>query len=282
MMSWIWWNTINVIFLLFYSLIPFLKKLIEFIVLFLYMYSGLKFFFLLHMFFNIIYSILVALGLRCGTGFLAAVASLTVERGLKACRLGCGGLSHCGAQLHTGLLALQHVGRSWTRDWTLALAGGFLYHCTIREVPYSFLDHLVSGLVVIAFAWLGTVFIPSSFGAAAAAAAKSLQSCPTLCDPRDGSPPGSPVPGILQARTMEWVAISFSSAWKWKVKVKSLSRVWLLATPWTAAYQAPASMEFSRQEYWSGVPLPSPALEQRSSCIWLLGVGEWVGEDRGA
>ena len=86
------------IFLLFYSLIPFLKKLIEFIVLFLYMYSGLKFFFLLHMFFNIIYSILVALGLRCGTGFLAAVASLTVERGLKACRLGCGGLSYCGAR----------------------------------------------------------------------------------------------------------------------------------------------------------------------------------------
>ena len=86
------------IFLLFYSLIPFLKKLIEFIVLFLYMYSGLKFFFLLHMFFNIIYSILVALGLRCGTGFLTAVASLTVERVLKASRLGCGGLSYCGAR----------------------------------------------------------------------------------------------------------------------------------------------------------------------------------------
>ena len=91
----------------------------------------------------------------------------------------------------------------------------------------------------------------------AAAAAKSRQSCPTLCDPRDGSPPGSPVPGILQARTLEWATISFSSAWKWKVKVKSLSRVWLLATPWTVAYQAPPSMGFSRQEYWSGVPLPS-------------------------
>ena len=88
-----------------------------------------------------------------------------------------------------------------------------------------------------------------------AAAAKSLQSCPTLCDPTDGSPPGSPVPGILQARTLEWVAISFSNAWKWKVKVKSLSHVWLLATPWTAAYQGPPSMGFSRQEYWSGVPL---------------------------
>ena len=91
-----------------------------------------------------------------------------------------------------------------------------------------------------------------------AAAAKSLQSCPTLCNPIDGSPPGSPVPGILQARTLEWVAISISNAWKWKVKVKSLSRVRPSATPWTAAHQAPPSMGFSRQEYWSGVPLPSP------------------------
>ena len=87
------------------------------------------------------------------------------------------------------------------------------------------------------------------------AAAKSLQSCPTLCDPIDGSPPGSPVPGILQARTLEWVAISFSNVWKWKVKVKSFSRVRLLVTPWTSAHQAPPSMGFSRQEYWSGVPL---------------------------
>ena len=92
---------------------------------------------------------------------------------------------------------------------------------------------------------------------AAAAAANSLQLCPTLCDPIDGSPPGSPVPGILPARILEWVAISFSNAWKWKVKVKSLSRVRLLATPWTAAYQAPPSMGFSRQEYRSGLPLPS-------------------------
>ena len=99
----------------------------------------------------------------------------------------------------------------------------------------------------------------------AAAAAKSLQSCPTLCDPIDSSPPGYPVPGILQARTLEWVAISFSNAWKWKVKVKLLSRVWLLATPWTAAYQTPLSMGFSRQEYWSGVLLPSPT-------------GEWQGK----
>ena len=92
-------------------------------------------------------------------------------------------------------------------------------------------------------------------------AAKSLQSCPTLCDPRDDSPPGSPVPGILQARTLEWVAISSPNAWKWKVKVKSLSRVRLLATLWTAAYQAPPSMGFSRQAYWRGVPLPSPLMK---------------------
>ena len=108
--------------------------------------------------------------------------------------------------------------------------------------------------------------------AAAAAAAKSLQSCATLCDPRDGSPPGSPVPGILQARTLEWVAISFSNAWKRKVKVKSLSRVRLLTTPWTAAYQAPPSMGFSRQEYWNGLPLPSP--------ICLLYIKRnWSGEN---
>ena len=95
-------------------------------------------------------------------------------------------------------------------------------------------------------------------------AAKSLQSCLTLCDPIDGSPPGSPVPGILQARTLEWVAISSSNAGKWKVKGKSLSRVRLFETPWTAAYQAPPSMGFSRQECWSGVPLPSPSYYIRS------------------
>ena len=92
----------------------------------------------------------------------------------------------------------------------------------------------------------------------AAAAAKSLQSCPTLCNPIDGSPLDTSVPGILQERTLEWVAISFSNAGKRKVKVKSLSLAWLLATLWTVAYQAPLSMGFSGQEYWSGVPLPSP------------------------
>jgi len=109
--------------------------------------------------------------------------------------------------------------------------------------------------------------------------AKSLQSYPTLCDPIYGSPPGSPIPGILQARTLEWVAISFSNAWKWKVKVKLLSRVRLLATPWTAAYQAPPCMGFSRQEYWSGLPLLSihihysvvknPPIMQETQGMWF-------------
>ena len=109
--------------------------------------------------------------------------------------------------------------------------------------------------------WSGkgaSVFL-GGFLSCPSATAKSLQSCPALCHSIDSSPPGSPIPGILQARTLEWVAISFSSAWKWKVKVKSLSRVRLLATPWIAAYQAPPSMGFSRQEYWSGMPSPSPS-----------------------
>ena len=123
-------------------------------------------------------------------------------------------------------------GSSRPRDRTQVrcITGRFFYHLSHQRSPYFM----------------------------CAAAAKSLQSCPTLCGPIDGSPTGSPVPGILQARILEWVAISFSNAWKWKVKVKSLSCVRLLVTPWTAAYQAPPSMGFSRQEYWSGVPLPSP------------------------
>ena len=116
----------------------------------------------------------------------------------------------------------------------------------------SLLFNLLSRLVI--------TFLPRSkrLLISSAAAAKLLQLCLTLCDPINGSPPGSPVPGILQARTLEWVAISFSNAGKWKVKVKSLSRVLLFATPWTPAYQAPPSMGFSRQEHWSGVPEPSP------------------------
>ena len=114
---------------------------------------------------------------------------------------------------------------------------------------------------------------PLQLTADAAAAAKSFQSCPVLCDPIDGSPPGFPIPGILQARTLKWVAISFSKAWKWKVKVKSLSHVQLV-TPWTAAYQAPPSMGFSRQEYWSGVPSPSPLQLTGRPCagfFWFCG-----------
>ena len=104
---------------------------------------------------------------------------------------------------------------------------------------------------------------------------KSLQSCLTLCDPIDGSPWGSPVPGILQARTLEWVAIAVSNVWKWKVKVKSLSRVWLLATPWTAGYQALPSMGFSRQEHWSGVPLPSPHYWRLSFSELCIGINPY-------
>ena len=105
---------------------------------------------------------------------------------------------------------------------------------------------------------------------------KSLQLCPTLCDPIDGSPPGSPVPRILQARTPEWVAISFSNTWKWKVKVKSLSRVRLLATPWTAAYQAPPSMGFSRQVYWSGAIAFSGTVRLVVGNCWCYALGKWL------
>ena len=114
------------------------------------------------------------------------------------------------------------------------------------------------------------------FQAIILATAKSLQSCPTLCDPIDSSPAGSPIPGILQARTLEWVAISFSNAWKWKVKVKSLSRVQLLATTWTAGYQALLPMGFSRQEYWSGVPLEWGAIGV--GCHFLLQGSFWPSE----
>ena len=98
------------------------------------------------------------------------------------------------------------------------------------------------------------------------AAAKSLQSCPTLCDPIDGSPPGSPSLGF--SRQEHWSGLPFpspmqeSEKWKWK-----WSRVRLFMTPWTAACQAPPPMGFSRQEYWSGVPLPSPLPAQH--CLIL-------------
>ena len=130
---------------------------------------------------------------------------------------------------------------------------------TLRVVDTP--THLLAQHLLIDYSSLlqALELIPPAIVLMFAATAKSLQSCPTLCDSIDGSPPGSPVPGILQARTLEWVAISFFNAWKWKLKVKSLSRVWPSVTPWTAAYQPPPSMGFSRQEYWSGVPLPSPS-----------------------
>ena len=135
--------------------------------------------------------------------------------------------------------------KNWTTNWTYSLFLYSLYSC----------DSLIISLLM---KWKLNITYFYRVIRRIAAAAKSLQSCPTLWDPTDGSPPGSPVPGIFQAKTLEWVAISFSNAWKGKVKVKSLSRVQLLVTPRTAAYQAPPSMGFSRQEYWSGVPLPSP------------------------
>ena len=123
-----------------------------------------------------------------------------------------------------------------------------------NEIPgVKLLDHMVVLLLVFRG---HSIQFSRVAAAAAAAAAKLLQSCPTLCEPIDGSPLGSPVPGILQARTLQWVAISFSNGWKWKVKGKSLSRVRFSATPWTAAHQPPPSMGFSRQDYWSGVSSP--------------------------
>ena len=126
---------------------------------------------------------------------------------------------------------------SQTRAGGLGLPNGI-------DDPFSVIFFAGLGSFKTAIIQLCSLFIKWAYTAAAATAAKSLQSCPTLCDPIDGSPTGSPVPGILQARTLEWVAISFSNAWKWKVKLKSLSRVRLFATPWTAAHQAPPSMGF--------------------------------------
>ena len=116
-------------------------------------------------------------------------------------------------------------------------------------IPLAFLNSSwAPGISQFTFYWSLAWRILSITLLACATAAKSLQLCPTLCDPIDGSPTGSSIPGILQARTPEWVAISFSNAWKWKMKVKSLSRVRLCVTSWTATYQALPSMGFSRQE----------------------------------
>ena len=130
-------------------------------------------------------------------------------------------------------------GSSWPRDWIYISCIGR------KSLPLSYLGSLKYRIAT--FKTILLLLLLSCF-----------KSCPILCDPIDSSPPGSSVPRILQARIPEWVAISFSNAWKWKVKVKSLSHAQLFETPWTAAHQAPLSMGFSRQEDWSGVPLPSP------------------------
>ena len=166
------------------------------------------------------------------------------------------------------LSCVQLFATPWTATYQAPVSMEFskqeYWSGLLFPIPRNFPDPGIKPTPPIAPALVGRFFTtePSEkhywgiyTAATATATAKSLQSCLTLCDPIDGSPPGSPVPGILRARTLEWVAISFSNAWKWKVKVKSLSHVWLLATPWTAAHQAAPSMGFSRQEYWSGVPL---------------------------
>ena len=150
-------------------------------------------------------------------------------------------------------MELQRVEQDWetythTHTHTVDLQCCVTLRCTAQWFKHIF----VSMYLFIPF------HILSSY--ATAATAKSLQSCPTLCDPTDGSPPGSPIPGILQARTLEWVAVSFSNASKWKVKSESevAQSCLTLSDPMDCSYQAPLSMGFSRQEYWSGVPLPSP------------------------
>ena len=148
----------------------------------------------------------------------------------------------------------------WSLGWKDPLEKGTATHSSIlaQRIPWTI---QLIGLQRVRHDWVTFSILNESMRGKkgiAAAAAKSPQSCSTLCDPVDSSLPGSPVPGILQARILEWVAISFSNAWKWKVNMKSLSHVRLLVTPWTAAYQTPPSMGFSRQEYWSGVPSLSP------------------------
>ena len=170
-------------------------------------------------------------------------------------------------QAYILLLSLHHIFQSWCGwFWTNDLLGNYCFMTQSGNLGWDWEPGEAFGgtlRFLVYLIWMYGIWRQN--WAAAAAAAKWLQLCPTPCDPIDGSLPGSPVPGILQARILEWAAISFSSVWKWKVKGKSLSRVRLLATPWTAAYQAPASMGFSRQEYWSGVLLPSPGRKWRGT-----------------
>ena len=147
-------------------------------------------------------------------------------------------------------------GKLGSINWFFSFLGSFFFFFLLLWMPGNF-----NRILLILYCWWQNFILSlNCIVIYSAAAAKLLQSSPTLCDPIGGSPPGSSIPGILQARTLKWVAIAFSNAWKWKVKVKSLSRVWLFATPWPTAHQAPPSMGFSRQEYWSGVPLPSPVV----------------------
>ena len=157
----------------------------------------------------------------------------------------------------------------WSKQNYQSISGHFLKFPGTNEYStliLMILTVLGTDILFVEFLW------PVAAAAAAAAAAKSLQSCLTLCYPREGSPPGSPVPGILQARTLEWVAISFSNAWKWKVKVKSLSRVWPSATWRTAAFLAPPSMGFSqaRVPKWGAIAFS----------VWPVMMAYKVGNDR--
>ena len=160
--------------------------------------------------------------------------------------------------------------RHATRDW-FKIGKGTCQGCILSSCLFNLYAEYITWNAGLDEAQAGIKIARRNINnlryADAAAAAKSLQSCPTLCNPINGSPPGSPIPGILRERTLEWVAISFSNAWKWKVKVKSLSRVRPLATPWTAAYQAPPSTGFSRQEYWSGLSLPCPRYADDTTLI---------------
>ena len=185
-----------------------------------------------------------------------------------------------------GFLSRSYMWSLWTILWLLQAVREegkempIIFHLELRTVEWNSCRQGRMRLRTHWDYWEGTKELYRVNSSITAAAAKSLQSCLTLCDPIDGSPPGSPVPGILQARTLEWVVISFSNAWKWKVKVKSLSCVRPSVTPWTAAFQAPPSMGFSRQEYWSGVPLPSLLLaECKNYCTGLryncLELEEW-------
>ena len=148
--------------------------------------------------------------------------------------------------LYAGQKAIIRT-RHGTMDW-FQIGKGVRQGYILSACLLNFYTEYIMGNGRLDEAWAGIKIArrnSNNLRYAAAAATKLLQSCPTLCDPIDGIPPGSPVPGILQARTLEWVAISFSNAWKWKVKVKSLSHVWLLVTPWTAAYQAPPSLGYA-------------------------------------